>query len=62
MPPADVVIMDFAASAVTYRLRFWIADYSRDNTARDQVRSNIWYTLRRHHIEIPYPIQVEYSR
>ena len=30
--------------------------------AYDQVRSNLWYTLRRHGIEIPYPIQVEYSR
>lgn len=61
-PPADVVITDFASSAVTYRLRFWIEDFGRDNTARDQVRSNIWYTLRRHRIEIPYPIQIEYSR
>ena len=26
------------------------------------MRSNIWYTLRRHGIEIPYPIQIEYSR
>ena len=35
---------------------------ARDAAARDQVRSNLWYTLRRHGIEIPYPIQVEYSR
>ena len=26
------------------------------------MRTNIWYTFRRHAIEIPYPIQVEYSR
>ena len=37
-------------------------DYAGDAAARDQVRSNLWYTLRRHGIEIPYPIQVEYSR
>ncbi len=61
-PPADVLIEDFGASSVNYRLRFWIADYGRDGAARDQVRSNIWYTFRRHAIEIPYPIQVEYSR
>jgi len=61
-PPPDVVIQGFGASSVDYRLRFWIDDYGRDNTARDQVRSNIWYTFRRHDIEIPYPIQVEYSR
>ncbi len=61
-PQADVVIEDFAASSVNYRVRFWIADYGRDGTARDQVRSNIWYTFKRHAIEIPYPIQIEYSR
>lgn len=61
-PAPDVIVVDFASSSVNYRLRFWIDDFGRDNTARDQVRSNIWYTFRRHGIEIPFPIQVEYSR
>ena len=61
-PAPDVIVIDFASSSVNYRLRFWIDDFGRDNTARDQVRSNIWYTFRRHGIEIPFPIQVEYSR
>ena len=61
-PRADVVIEDFASSSVNYRLRFWIEDYGRDGTARDQVRSNIWYTFKRRGIEIPYPMQVEMSR
>ena len=61
-PRADVVIEDFAPSSVNYRLRFWIEDFGRDGTARDQVRSNIWYTFKRRGIEIPYPMQVEMSR
>ena len=61
-PAPDVVIIDFAASSVNYRVRFWVDDYGRDDEAYDQVRSNLWYTLKRHGIEIPYPIQVEYSR
>ncbi len=61
-PEADVVIEDFASSSVNYRLRFWVADYARDAIARDQVRSNVWYTFKRHAIEIPYPMQVEFSR
>ena len=61
-PPPDVIVLGFGSSSVDYRLRFWIDDFGRDNTARDQVRTNIWYTFRRHAIEIPYPIQVEYSR
>ncbi len=61
-PPPDVIVLGFGSSSVDYRLRFWIDDFGRDNTARDQVRTNIWYTFKRHGIEIPYPIQVEYSR
>ena len=61
-PAPDVVLHEFAGSSVVYKVRFWVEDYGKESTARDQVRSNIWYTLRRHAIEIPYPIQVEYSR
>ena len=61
-PPPDVIVLGFGTSSVDYRLRFWIDDFGLDHTAHDQVRTNIWYTFRRHAIEIPYPIQVEYSR
>ena len=61
-PPPDVIIDDFGSSSMNYCLRFWIADYASDGVARDQVRSNIWYTFRRHSIEIPFPQQVEYHR
>jgi small-conductance mechanosensitive channel/CRP-like cAMP-binding protein len=61
-PPPAVLLHQFAASGITYRVQFWIGDYAIDNTARDQVRSNIWYAFRRASIEIPYPIQVQYER
>jgi small-conductance mechanosensitive channel len=61
-PTANVVLQDFAASAITYKAQFWVADYSIDTQARDQVRSNIWYTFKRHNIEIPFPIQIQYER
>ncbi|MFN7985485.1 MAG: mechanosensitive ion channel family protein [Vicinamibacterales bacterium] len=61
-PAPDVVMADFAASSITYRVRFWIDDFGRDARARDQVRSNIWYTFKRFGIEIPFPIQVQYER
>ena len=54
-PAPEILIHDFGASAVVYRVMFWIADYAVHLEARDQVRSNLWYTLRRHAIEIPYP-------
>ena len=61
-PAPDVLLDAFADSAVNYRVRFWVYDFGRDSAARDQVRSNIWYTFKRHGIEIPFPIQVEYQR
>jgi small-conductance mechanosensitive channel/CRP-like cAMP-binding protein len=61
-PPPDALIADFAPSAVVYRARFWINDYSRDDVARDQMRSAIYYSLRRHGYEIPLPMQVEIPR
>jgi small-conductance mechanosensitive channel len=61
-PAPDVVLLSFDASAIAYRARFWIDDYSADEVSRDEVRTAIYYSLQRHGIEIPWPIQVEYSR
>ncbi len=61
-PRPDVLLFGFDASSITYRGRFWVLDYARDDNARDQVRTNIYYAFRRRGIEIPYPIQVEYQR
>ena len=61
-PPPTALLHDFGASALTFRVWFWISDYALAVDARDQVRSSIWYTFRRKNIEIPWPIQIEYSR
>jgi small-conductance mechanosensitive channel/CRP-like cAMP-binding protein len=61
-PAPDVMLVSFDASAITYRARFWVDDYEADEIARDQVRTAIYYAFGRRGIEIPWPIQVEYSR
>lgn len=61
-PEPSVTIKGFGASSIDYIALFWIEDYAVDRAARDQVRTNLWYTFRRHNIEIPYPIQVQYER
>ena len=61
-PAPQVAISAFGDSAINYTALFWVEDYNTDRTARDQVRTNIWYTFRRHNIEIPWPIQVQYER
>jgi small-conductance mechanosensitive channel/CRP-like cAMP-binding protein len=61
--PAPVVgLADFGSSAILYRAQFWVSDFAHDEHARDQVRTNIYYTFKRQGIEIPWPIQVEYER
>ena len=61
-PQPDVLLVGFGDSAITYRARFWVEDYERDEAARDEVRTAIYYAFQRHGIEIPWPIQVQYER
>lgn len=61
-PAPDILVRDFGASAVVYLVRFWIGDFARDSAARDEVRSAIYYSLRRHGYEIPFPMQIEIPR
>ena len=60
-PAPDVLLLDFGASAIIYRARCYVQDMERASLAQDQMRTAIWYTFQRHGLEIPYPIQVEYS-
>jgi CRP-like cAMP-binding protein len=61
-PAPEVHVKSFDNSAIAYRAWFWINDYERDEIARDEVRTAIYYSFQRHGIEIPWPIQVEYAR
>jgi small-conductance mechanosensitive channel/CRP-like cAMP-binding protein len=61
-PPPDVLLVSFDGSAIAYRVRFWISDYEHDDETRDEVRTAIYYAFGRRGIEIPWPIEVGYSR
>jgi len=61
-PPPNVLLKGFGASSLDYQVMFWVDDYGKEREARDEVRSNIWYTFRRSGIEIPWPIQIQYER
>ena len=61
-PPSDALLWDFGGSSLLFRVRFWIADFKDDEPIRDEVRRAVYYELSRCGIDIPYPIQVEYSR
>jgi CRP-like cAMP-binding protein len=62
VPAPDALLVDFGGSAIVYRVRCFVQDMERASLAQDQMRTAIWYALQRHGLEIPYPIQVEYSK
>ena len=61
-PAPEVIVHDFAASAVSYRVLIWTTDFARSALTCSRVRTAAYYALRRHRYEIPYPIQIEYQR
>lgn len=54
----DVLIVNFADSSVTYRVRVWMTDFAADQRLCDSIRSRINYAFRRDGIVIPFPINV----
>jgi small-conductance mechanosensitive channel/CRP-like cAMP-binding protein len=56
--PPDVLVDDFAAYSINYRVRIWITDFGLDQLVRDRVRTRMYYIFRRRGISIPFPIQV----
>ncbi len=61
-PAPDVLLVDFGASSLNYRARFWADDFERVETIMSDVRTAIYYEFGRRGIEIPFPMQVQYSR
>jgi CRP-like cAMP-binding protein len=61
-PEPDVIVNEFADSAIIYRARFWINDFEFDEPARNEVRTAIYYEFHRRGIDIPWPIRVLYQR
>ena len=57
VPAPKVFLRDFADSAVTYEIKFWLEDESIFNDIVDGIRTNVWYTAQRHGIRIPFPIR-----
>src|SRR3984893_11387658 len=54
-PPVRVFLVDFADHAITYEVKFYMANHARINEINDAVRTNIWYELKRQRIRIPLP-------
>ncbi len=56
-PRPKVYLKSFGDSSIEYEIKFWIDDQSQYFEVCDSIRTNIWYSLRRHGITIPFPIR-----
>lgn len=56
-PKPQVYLRNFGDYAVEYEIKFWIDDYASYYEICDGIRTNIWYSLQRHGIRIPYPVR-----
>jgi small-conductance mechanosensitive channel len=61
-PPPEVLAWDYLDFAIQYRIKYSIADYGAQEHVRDRVASSLWYALRRHRIEIPFPTRTVHVR
>lgn len=61
-PPPEVLAWDYGDFSIQYRIRYWISDYGTQEYVRDRVASHLWYALRRHSIEIPFPTRTVHVR
>ena len=58
----EVLLVDFAASSLVYRIRLWTNEFGADELIRDRIRCAIYYAFRRSGVVIPYPTQIEVHR
>ncbi len=56
-PQPKVHLKNFGDYAVEYEIKFWLVDQAFYNDVCDAIRTNVWYSLQRHGIKIPYPIR-----
>ena len=61
-PPPEVLVWNYGDFAIQYLIKYWIGDYGVQEHVRDRVASSLWYALRRHRIEIPFPTRTVHVR
>ncbi len=54
-PAPAVRTVDFGESTVAYEIQFWVARHEEGAAVEDDLRTQLWYRLRRAGIEIPFP-------
>jgi small-conductance mechanosensitive channel len=59
-PEPRIFTISYDDSAITYEVKFFIADYSEIEEIRDRFMSRLWYAAQRNNLTIPFPIRTLY--
>jgi len=59
-PAPEVHTLNYGDFSITYRLFFTVARYEDVLPVRDAILTRIWYVARRHGLQIPFPIAIQY--
>lgn len=54
-PPFEVRTNGYNESGIEYAIRYWIDDYGEIERIRNRIMTNLWYSLRRAGVRIPFP-------
>jgi small-conductance mechanosensitive channel/CRP-like cAMP-binding protein len=54
-PKPRVYLKNFGESSIEYEIKFWLDDHSAYFDVCDAIRTNVWYSLHRYGIKIPFP-------
>ena len=60
-PAPEVHTLNYGDFSISYRMYFTVARQEDVLPVRDAILSRIWYVARRESLQIPFPIQMEYS-
>ena len=56
-PTPTAKVLKYGDSSIEYQVRYWITEFENLSKIEGMVLANIWYALRRHGFEIPFPIR-----
>ena len=56
-PRPQVRLISFDDFSINYEIRFWYENYIHDPQIKADINNQLWYALRRHDINIPFPIR-----
>jgi CRP-like cAMP-binding protein len=54
-PRPEVGPWEFGDWSIRYRIRYWLADYAHQESARARINRSLWYVMHRHSISTPAP-------